>query len=689
MLKTFYLLFFVFFLVLGASAKEKGKIEITANSLKSGKNTVHAQGDVLVYYQDSIIKASSAKFNKQTHLLILDGDIQMLDSEGNKEHSNHIEIHTQDDEVHFDELFLTAKNDIWLSSLNVFKKEGNYTLGTSILSSCDIKDPLWKMAFSNSTYDTEAKYMQLYDASVYLWDVPVFYTPYLAFSTANERSSGLLFPAFSYSHEDGFIYEQPIYWAISPQMDIEFNPQIRTSRSYGLYSTFRFVDSNHSKGFLRLGYFKDFDSYTQSNDLPSSRHYGFEFNYESSSVFSQKFTKNFKDGLYINSTFLNDIDYLNLQKNRLEHFGLVPLQESRFNYFAQNDSYYLGLNAKYFIDTRKENNDDTFQILPSFQAHRYLKHFIWDNLTYSTDFTLNNFDRKEGTTMRQASFKVPIEFSTAFFDDFVNLSLGEEFYYSKFFFGNGEYEHNRFEYYSNIHKVKVFSDLTKKYANFIHILQPSISYIKPGSESQSPVKFVSLTAEQKELFAVGLPEEQYNLGLSQYFYSHSMQLKFYQRLSFSYYEQRKDSIADISNEMEYRIGQWRLYNALTYAHSFATLREASSRVSLYKSKYYLSLGHTYKQVLSDAPTDISANDINMLFGYNINKRFKITGALSYDLDDESSKQWRFGGQYNRDCWSVDISMRQNITPRPTGVTTDTTFYIQLNFKPFVSVGSGE
>ena len=245
------------------------------------------------------------------------------------------------------------------------------------------------------------------------------------------------------------------------------------SRSVGLYSTLRFVDSAHSSGELRVGYFKDKTDYVDDNYLPDDSHYGIEFNYESSKVFSDKLPQGFTDGLYINTTYLNDIDYLNLQKSKLDHFGLVPLQESRVNYFAYTNDYYTGLNAKYFIDTREESNDETMQILPSVQLHKYLNHFIWDNLTYSADLYLNNFDRKEGATLRQAELKIPLEFTTSFFDDFLNLSLGEEFYYSKFFFGNGDYVHDDFEYYSNIHKIKFFTDLTKKYDGFVHVLQPS------------------------------------------------------------------------------------------------------------------------------------------------------------------------------------------------------------------------
>ena len=670
-----------------SAAADKNKIEITAKYVDATKNIVRATDNVVVYYEDSVIKASSAHFNKTTKLLVLDGKIEMIGYNGSKEHSNHIEIYTDTNEVTFDELFLVSANDVWIFSKDAHKKDANYTLGPSVLSSCDMEDPLWKMVFSRSSYNSDTNYMKLYGAKMYMWDVPVFYTPYLAFTTDKQRSSGLLFPAFGYSSTEGFVYEQPIYWAISPSMDMEFNPQIRTSRSLGMYGTLRFVDSAHSYGEFRAGYFKDKASYVEEHNLLEDSHYGLEFNYESSKVFSDKLPQGFTDGLYINSIYLNDIDYLNLQKSRLEHFGLIPLQQSRLNYFAYNNDFYTGINAKYFIDTRKEDNDDTMQILPSMQLHKYLNHFIWDNLTYSADLHFNNYDRKEGVTLRQAELNIPLQFTTSFFDDFFSLSLGEEIYYSKFFFGNGDFIYDDFEYYSNIHKIKLFTDLTKKFDGFIHVLQPSLEYIKPGSENQSPVEFSSLDPEQQELFAVGLPEEEYVFRLSQYFYDESMKLKFFQRFTQSYYLDRDYELGDMSNEMKYNWNQWSLYNNTAYSHEYGKLRESSSYLSLYKSDYYFRIGHTYKDILPDLPASTAANDTSFSFGYTYSEQIKLNGGFTYDLDDASSKQWRFGGSYHRDCWNFAASIRQDITPRPTGYTTDNTFYVQLNFIPFGALGT--
>ena len=663
-------------------------IEVTATNVQSTKTTVTGSDGVVVYYGDSVIKADKAIYNRETKLLVLDGKVEMIGYQGSKEHTSHMEIHTESNEVNFEELFLVSKNDVWLYTNKAHRIDGNYTFGRSVLSSCDPKDPLWKMAFERSKYDSKDEYMKIYDAKIYFKDVPVLYTPYLAFSTNNDRASGLLSPIFGITTDGGFVYEQPIFWAISDSMDLEFNPQIRTNRSVGMYATYRFVDTDHSSGMLRAGYFKDNETYVAENNLPNDTHYGFEFNYESTKLFSDKLPKGYTDGLYINSTFLNDIDYLNLQKTTLTHFGLVPLQESRLNYFLHNNDFYTGLNAKYFVDTRLNvDQDKTMQQLPALELHKYLSSFLVDNFTYSADLSFSNFHRREGATMKEVSLKVPLEFTTSFFDDFVNFSIGEELLYSKFYFDNAIFENDEFQHYSNVHKIKLFSDLTKKYDTFTHVLQPSIHYKKPGYQNEDPVEFDFLTEEQKKLFSVAFPEENYVLSLGQYFYDENMKLKFYQRFSQNYYTDRKYNLADMGNEMQYNLGKWQFYNNLIYSNEFKEIRESSSRISFRKSEYHFSLGHTFKQNFGDQTAIIPANDINFNFGYTYNQNIGVNGSFTYNIDDETSEQWSFGAYYKQDCWSMKASMRRSITPRPTGETIDDVFYIQLNFIPFITVGS--
>ncbi len=685
MLKIFVLLLFFIVIVHGKESSEQ--IEVVAKTISSTQSTVYGNDGVVVYYGDSIIKANSAVYNRESNLLVLDGKVEMIGYNGSKSHMSHLELNIDSDEVTFKELFLVTQNDVWIYADDAHRVDGNYTFGKSMFSSCDANDPLWKMTFEKSKYDSIDEYMKVYDAKVYFMDMPIAYTPYMAFSTNNKRSSGLLFPLFGYNSNEGFIYEQPIFWAISDNMDLELNPQIRTNRSIGMYGTYRFVDSAHSKGELRVGYFKDKASYAEEHSLNENHHYGLEFNYESSKLFSDKFFKGFTDGLYINSTFLNDIDYINLQKTSLNHFGVTPLQESRLNYFMYDNDYYAGVNAKYFIDTRKLENEDTVQQLPTLQLHRYLSSFLIDNFTYSADLRIRNLYREVGVTMQQATLNVPLEFTTSFFDDYVSVTLAEDLFYSKSYFGNSIYEHDSFQYGSNLHRAKIFSDLTKKYDSFTHMIQPSMSYMRPGYESERPVSFEYLTEDQQELFTVGLPEENYVFSLGQYFYDDSMKLKFYQRFYQKYYRNREYKFADMGNEMEYSWDRWKLYNNVVYSNEFNKVRESSSRIRFNKSEYYFGIGHTYKQNLPDKTTIVPANDINFNFGYTYNQNVGFIGSFTYDLDNDLSEQWNFGANYKQDCWSMSASMRRSITPRPTGQTVDDTFYVQFNFIPFLTVGS--
>ena len=688
MFKFFYFLWiYIVVAVLPLSALEENlKIEVTATSLSTTKDIVYANDGVVVYYDNSVINATRATFNKTTKLLVLDGDVEMIGYLGTKEHTTHMEIQTDTKEVVFEKLFLASQNDLWLLSDKAHRTKGQYTFGESMLSSCDVNNPLWKMAFSHANYDSIEEYMKVYHAKIYFGSIPVFYTPYLAFSTNKERSSGLLFPLFGYVADEGMIYEQPIFWNISPSMDLQINPQIRTRRNVGLYSTFRFVDSNHSKGKIRVGYFKDSEAYQKREKTKELKHYGAEFLYESSELFSQNFSKEVKDGLLIDLTYLNDVDYLYLQKKPI-HFGLTPKQESRINYFLHDNEYYMGLNAKYIIDIRKENNDKELQILPRLQLHKYLNHLVWDNLTYSIDLQTSNFNRKEGLTLQQIEFTVPLTWTMSLFDDYLNISLGEKFYYRKYLFANETLKYDNFQYYNNIHQASIFTNLTKKYTNFVHVIQPTIEYIRPGSENESPIGFDALNTIQKPFVEAGLPQEQYRIGFNQYFYDNDKTtLKFFQRFYQNYYPQKDYKWSDLGNEMQYNWEKWSLYSNLIYAPKFSKIREATTGIFVRKDAYTFYATHSYKKVLENAKKPALANDIILDFSYVYNNRISIFGGFTYNLDAESSKQWKLGGGYNRDCWGITGSLRQDIRPTANGVKKDNTFYIQLDFKPFASMG---
>jgi len=691
-----YRVFFWFIVICNIAFAEPTttKIEVNANTIVSKNGIVYATNGVEVFYQGSILKADTLVYDRKKKILTLNGHVEAIGYQGVKEQSTQVIIDINNSDIKFKKLFMVSDNDIWMTSEKAEKKDNIYTTGTSILSSCDISNPLWKMAFDKSKYDKNDEYIKLYDTTVYFMNTPVFYTPYLAFSTNNKRSSGFLFPLFGFNEDEGLIYEQPFFWAIAPNMDLEFNPQIRTRRSYGGYATFRFVDTNTSKGSLRVGYFKDKSSYNSTYLIDDKEHYGIEFRYDNSNVLSKYIGENYQDGLYVNTIYLNDIDYLNLQKSRFTDFGLSPFQESKINYYLQNNDYYMGVNAKYFIDTRNNiDKDETLQILPSLQLHKYLSKIIFDDLTYSIDMHISNYFRKEGINLKQIEFSIPLEYTMSFFDDYISLSFAEDIYYSKFFFSNGEFAYDRYRYFSNLNKIKLFSDLTKKYTSFTHVLQPSITYLSPGFEDEEPVFYNDFTEDQQDLFNVGMPQEHYKVSLGNYFYDSNANLIFFQRLSQIYYTHktiyRRYKLADLHNEIQYNIGAWQIYNELVYSHEYSKIRESTTHISYTTDMLNLAFNHTYRDILGDEDSDSlkEANEFNINIDYHYDRYWDFKGAVTYNFDSSSSKQWMIGTRYHQDCWGVSLEIKREIIPRPNGSETQNGFYLLMNFTPFTSLGA--
>jgi LPS-assembly protein len=684
-----------FFLIMQAGYADElvDNIELMAGDIDASKTTAVANDDVMVFYDDSILRSDHALFDKNTNILTLEGNIESIGYKQTKEQSDRAAISIVNQDTKFDNLFLINENNIWFYTNNASKKGNTYILGNTLFSSCCIQEPLWKIVFDHSAYDEKEEYVKLYGAKLYMWDVPVFYLPYLGFTTNKERSSGLLFPRFGSSGDQGFIYEQPVFLAFAPNWDIELDPQIRTKRSIGGYATLRFADSADSSGEFRIGDFRDFSDYQDSHNLKYQDHYGIELLYNSSKLFDN-LPLDFKDGLFINGIYLNDIDYINLQRSKFSHFGVASFQESRLNYFLHNEDYYAGLNGKYFIDTLKTSNSDTLQILPALQFHKYYDSIGVSPVYYSADILLNNYFRSEGATLKQAEFRLPLEWSAPFLNDYLHLSLSEELYASKLFFGSIASGEDDFTFATNVSKIKLYSDLTRSYSDFVHVMQPSLSYSNLGSTYESPVSFDLLGLEQQKLFSMDLPQEQYQFAFSQYFYDNDMNLGFSQRILQPYYPKKKYSWGDLSHDIEWNFEDIHFSNIFLYSHEFEKFRSIFTGASWTSEDLTLAMSHAYKKDFHDELNEIAvANNLNLDIGYQVNPKVKVYGGVSYELDNEYSKYWHIGTSYTQECFAISASISKNATPMLTqsgpSYNDSLAAYIQLKFIPFATIGSSE
>ncbi len=332
------------FVILTAYIHASDKVEIYATSMDSKDNIVKATGEVTVVYKDYFLSAKSATYNKKTGVLELFENIRASQGGKYKLLGNYAKLNIAKKERTFKPFFMLEKeSQVWISADEGCAIDKDFDIDSGVMSGCDPNDPLWKLHFSSSTYNSDDMWLNIYNARIFIYDIPVFYTPYFGFSLDTTRRTGLLTPAFGTSDVEGFYYEQPIYIAEQNWWDLELKPQVRTSRGYGGYSTFRFIDSKISKGKLTTGYFKEKDSYFKSQNLANDTHYGYNFLYDNSDVVNQWFGTNFngQSGLYMDINSMNDVDYINLSTNDTTENATSTQVLSRANLFYNTDNNYL------------------------------------------------------------------------------------------------------------------------------------------------------------------------------------------------------------------------------------------------------------------------------------------------------------------------------------------------------------
>jgi len=540
---------------------ERDNVVLQAEEIKGDDGHLYADGHILLTYAKTRFTASHAAYDKAKQLLTVYGAVHIINPDGSMVKTDAIKLYVAQEYVTFEKFLYTSREEAWIFSDHAEKRGDCYRLNQALFSTCTFVDPDWHLGFSSADYNATSRYIKLRDITFYAGNTPIFYFPYLAFSTSRERSSGLLMPRLGYSSKEGFVYEQPLYWAISQNMDIEFDPQIRTDRSLGIYSTVRFADSAYSEGLLRLGYFKDKETFASAYNLENDTHYGLEGHYESSNVLREYKPLGYQDALYANLVLFNDIDYLNLQKDKLEHLSDSHLKESRLHYLLYDERNYFGLTAKYFLDANKQSNGETLQEIPSLRWHRFASDAGVENFSYSIDTKLTHYMREEGSESTQWMLDVPMTYDLSLLDAYLHIQLGEKFsaFHAEFDADSTTEEH--YSAFFATHQIKAYTDLIQIYETGTHTLQWEASYEKQHYAGDGRVDYDHLDTALREDFLIPEPlDERIALGLNQYWYAPSLDLQAKQRLSRTYYPDRGDQWGDLRHELSLHYGKWHIVN---------------------------------------------------------------------------------------------------------------------------------
>ncbi len=654
--------------------KEAQKYQIFAKNVEVQGDRIYALGDVVIYHKDYVINADRIVYNKKTKDIELFGDVHILGLDHKVINSKYMKLNLSNKRlVSSPFFFFDPQTKVWIDSFEATGSKKRYLTNHAIVSSCDVRNPDWKIVFKEGYFDKKSSMVTVKHAVLYAGDIPVFYLPYFKFPTDKSRHSGLLRPSGGYEKEEGVYFRQPLYIVLSKSADLEIDPQIRTRRGKGIYLTYRFVDSPYSKGFVRAGTFKEKYDYYKKYNLKNKIHNGFEINYESRKLFDSKFTKGWRNALLVDITYLNDIDYLNLQEsNKKKIFN--KLVTSKINYFMEKGNDYFGVYGKYFIDTDKVSNKDTLQILPSLQFHRSIQPFFIKNLLYSVDLKGKNWYREKGVRVRQYEASLPLTLYFSLYDDYLNFSVSENLYFTYVDYLNSDTLKNG-SYFSNYHKFSLSSDLLKRHKDFIHTVDFSLDFIVPSVENKKGdfEDFITLNKEKKSL----------NFKFGQYFYDLKGDNFLFHRLSQIYYfDNDVYKYGDLENEIRYKfLKNAEIYNQIFYSYKRKRVRKSQSTFLWDMDRYYFKLIHNYD-------SKEGAEDSNYLIGKVNTKfdgRYNFFAQMQYDIEQGFTKGWKIGWFFKKKCWNYKITYKESVIPSLTSEGTKSVtkrgVFLTLNLVP--------
>lgn len=667
---------------------------MVAKNIEAKDNTIIASNSVIAYSPSYYISADKLIYDRDKESLELFGNVLIIKDNNIQTQSNYAYLDMKNDTALQEPIFLLDEStNIWVNAKELTKEKEKLELIDSIISSCDCFDPAWSIKATSSNYDTKEMWINTFNTRLYIKDVPVFYLPYFGFPTDTTRRTGLLFPTIGYAKKEGVLYSQPIFIAPKDNYDFELSPQVRTQRGYGVYGTYRYANTLNSMLRIKMGYFKESDSYVKNRELQSNQHYGANLDYEQKYILTDE-NSVYQDGTYASLNYLNDIEHIELEKIS----GSVSTDrnvESKLNYYFNTPNYYAGTYLKYYIDTQANSNDATMQELPEVQLHSYSKELFLDNLIYSSDFRYNNFTRKEGITAEIYNFNLPISYNINLFNDYIYASIENSIQISKYKYDNSLIDYEDGTLLQNLMTFSVGTDLIKPYNNYIHTLNLSANYEIPddlhsdGDLYNVTIKKETNIKKYNELknFPTIQNKKRINLKLNQSVYTNNEHKQFINhQLNQSIYYDKNDehSFQDLENYLKINFKNTTLSGKVIYNMEDEEIVETSLDGKFNFEKFILSAG--YFKSVETSNEFFSREELESYrveARYNLNKNYALKYYENYDIHEQIRNKQGFSFIIDESCWGIDLRLEKDIVPTSSDSENKEQhiLYATLTFKP--------
>ncbi len=272
--------------------------------------------------------------------------------------------------------------------------DGTVRLTKVRYTSCPAGNQDWMLQASSLKLDTDAQQGVAHQVVMRFKDVPIFYTPYIAFPLGDARQSGLLFPSFGHSGSNGYQLEVPYYFDLAPNFDMTLTPGVLSRRGVQLGGEFRFLTAD-SRGQLEENFLPDDKqehsdrAYVHITDVTKLAP-GLRFDTDIASVSDSNYFSDFAVGSEQTS---------------------VTFLERRAELLYYDDIWRIRAQAQNFqtIDTSIDAGDRPYSRVPRVEAYGLFP--LLGGLDFAVSSEVTNFLREVGPTGVRADLSPELRWS--------------------------------------------------------------------------------------------------------------------------------------------------------------------------------------------------------------------------------------------------------------------------------------
>jgi len=190
--------------------------------------TVTAVGGVQIEYGGNRLVAQRVEYNRKTRRLVATGNAQMVQSDGTKINSDHIDITDDFADGFVNALRVETPDKTYFGAESAERMGGVLTtFHNGVYTACEPcedkpnKAPIWRVKARKIVWNGETHTVRFEQSNFEFFGFPIAYLP--AFEIADptvKRKSGFLMPGIAYGSKLGFGASIPYYFALSPTYDL-------------------------------------------------------------------------------------------------------------------------------------------------------------------------------------------------------------------------------------------------------------------------------------------------------------------------------------------------------------------------------------------------------------------------------------------------------------------------------------